>query len=412
MNSAIHSFLARPLALPDKAAKIFLLGAVFFFPISHPITYLLMALCLFAWLAAGGYRMRANALRSHAFAWSALTLVLLIFLGTFYSSGDPADIQRHVAKYAKLAFIPLAITLLQEERWRRYGLDAFALAMGITLLISMLSLFIEIPFMKGSSGKLEGNHHVFKDYIAQNLMMAFFVLTMLVKGFAEPSHRHRLVYWGLALIAIINIMAFVQGRTGYLALAVILVVFVFLQVSPRRRWQSMLAIVIAASVLLPFADGFRERIERAVHELQTHQPDKATSVGARIEMAKTSLDLIRERPLIGWGTGSYPKQFCERAITEKMCAVGGYHPHNQLLSFGVQLGLVGILAYLAFLATAIRQARYFDQSQKTLAIGLVGTLVIDSLLHAPLFLVGEAQFFILMLAVVLAQNRHHADPKD
>lgn len=371
-----------------------------------------MTLCLAAWLIAGGYRQRFDALRSHAFAWSTLLLLLLIVLGVSYSTGDPSDINRHITKYAKLAFIPIAITLLQKERWRRNGLNAFALAMGITLLISMLSLFMEIPFMKGNSGSLEGNHYVFKDHIAQNLMMAFFVLIMLVKGYAESSHGRRLAYWGVALVAIVNIMAFVHGRTGYLALAVIMGVFVFLQISPRRRWQSLLVFVIAAAVFLPFADGFRTRIAIAMEELQTHQPDKATSVGARIEMTKTSLELIRERPLIGWGTGSYPKQFCERAITEQMCAVGGYHPHNQFLSFGVQLGMVGMLAYLAFLIAAIRQTRYFSHSQKTLVFGLVGALVVDSLLHAPLFLVGEAQFFILMLAVVLAQNRYHADPRD
>lgn len=370
-----------------------------------------MTLCLASWLIAGGYRQRFDALRSHAFAWSTLLLLLLILLGVLYSTGNPSDINRHVTKYAKLAFIPLAITLLQEERWYRYALNAFTFAMALTLLISILSLFIEIPFMKGDSGSLEGNHYVFKDHIAQNLMMSIFVLTMLVKGYAESSRGHRFVYWGLAAVAIINILAFVHGRTGYLALAVILTIFIFLQVSSRRRWQSLLALIIAAAVLLPFAEGFRDRIERAMDELQTHQSDKATSVGARIEMAKTSLDLIRERPLIGWGTGSYPKQFCERAITEEMCAVGGYHPHNQFLSFGVQLGIVGMLAYLVFLATAVRQTRYFGQSQKTLAFGLIGALVIDSLLHAPFFLVGESQFFILMLAVVLAQNRYQTNPQ-
>ena len=371
-----------------------------------------MTLCLLAWLIAGGYRQRFNVLSTHAFALSSLVLLLLVLLGVLYSTGDPSDVNRHISKYAKLAFIALAITLLQEERWRRYGLNAFALAMGVTLLISMSSLFMEIPFMKGDSGSLKGNHYVFKDHIAQNLMMSFFVLIMMVKGYAESSHGRRFTYWGVALIAIVNIMAFVHGRTGYLALALILAVFVFLQVSPRHRWQTLVAFFIAAAVLLPISDGFRNRIEVGMEQLRTHQPDKATSVGARIEMAKTSLELIRERPLIGWGTGSYPKQFCERAITEQMCAVGGYHPHNQFLSFGVQLGVLGILAYLAFFITAVRQARHFSNPEKTLALGLLGILVIDSLLHAPFFLVGESQFFILMLAVVLAQIRYQPDHHD
>lgn len=135
-----------------------------------------------------------------------------------------------------------------------------------------------------------------------------------------------------------------------------------------------------------------------------------TSVGARIEMTKVSLDLMRERPLIGWGTGAYRKHFCERVSNDEVCATGGYHPHNQFLSFGVQWGLIGILAYLAFLASAIYHSRPFSRPDKILAYGLISSLIVDSLLHAPLFLVGEAQFYILMLAVVLAKTKLNRPP--
>src|SRR5690606_7174709 len=102
------------------------------------------------------------------------------------------------------------------------------------------------------------------------------------------------------------------------------------------------------------------------------------------------------------GTGSYSEEFCSRINSEKLCKIGGYHPHNQFLAFGVQLGMVGILAYVLFLASAVHHTRPLDTPQKVLGFGLIGALLVDSLLHGPLFLVGEAQFFILMLAVFLA----------
>src|SRR5690606_36936652 len=96
--------------------------------------------------------------------------------------------------------------------------------------------------------------------------------------------------------------------------------------------------------------------------------------------------------------------FCERASNDEVCSTGGYHPHNQFLSFGVQWGLLGILAYLALFASAIYHCRNFSRPEKVLAYGLISSLLVDSLLHGPLFLVGEAQFFILMLAVVLSKH--------
>lgn len=399
----MHSFFARPLPLPDSAAKIFLIAAIFSFPISQAPAHIFMALCLVAWLVAGGYRERFDVLRSNTFVWSVLALVLLILLGTSYSVGQPDDIDRHIGKYLKLAFIPVAMTLLSEERWRRRGMHAFSVAMALTLLLSMLSLFVEIPFMKGSSGSLEGNHHVFKDHIAQNLMMAFFVLIMLVKGHAEVNGTRRWLYWAVALCGMINILGFVHGRTGYVALAAVLLIFLWTCGPSRRRLHALIGLVLAGAILLPLADGFRHRMEVALAEMQSHKPEKITSVGSRMEMAYVSWGLIVERPLYGWGTGAYRTKFCEQAVTENLCLVGGPHPHNQFLSFGVQLGLIGIFAYMVFLVTALQRAWFYPRPERTLALGLLGTLVVDSLFHAPFFLVGEAQFFILMLALVLAR---------
>lgn len=361
-----------------------------------------MAFCLLAWLAAGGFRERYEILRNHAFALTVLLLVALIWMSTTYSVGDPGDIQRHLAKYSKLLFLPLAITLLQEERWRRCSLNAFSIAMGLTLLLSMLSLFIEIPIVKGTSGTLQGNHHVFKDHIAQNLMMAFFVLVMLVKGQDESNRGRRIGYWTVASIGIINVLGFVHGRTGYVALAAALGIFFCFYISPRRRIPAVVGLLIAGALMLPFAEGFRHRMEAAIEEMQTHQPEKVSSVGSRMEMAYISLELIKERPLVGWGTGAYRTKFCERAPVE-LCPLGG-HPHNQFLFFTVQMGVIGLFAYIGMLAAGLSQAWRLPPREKTLAAGLISILIVDSLFHAPFFLVGEAQFFILMLGVVLAQK--------
>jgi membrane-bound acyltransferase YfiQ involved in biofilm formation len=49
----------------------------------------------------------------------------------------------------------------------------------------------------------------------------------------------------------------------------------------------------------------------------------------------------------------------------------------------------------------VLQALRFTGEQKILAIGLIATLFADSLFHAPLFLISEAAFFILMLSILM-----------
>jgi len=403
----LHSFLATPIPVLDRFAKVCLVFAIFFFPLGHAPAYVFIGLTILAWLAAGGYIERAQALRGSAFAWAALILYGLFWAGLAYTNADTYYIGIELRKYAKLLFMLVAITLLQEDRWRKRALAAFALAMLITLILSMLSIVWHIPGLKAEVG----NRVVFKDHIIQNLMMAFFVLIMLVASRTAERTSIRLACLALAVLATVNILGFVAGRTGYVALFAILAVFIACYLPARQRWFFALLALLLGLAAFQFSDTFRQRVETAFSEYRQRNTVEATSVGARLDMIEKSIHLIQERPVMGWGTGAYPEQYCRLQPSQEMCAIGGPHPHNQFLAFGVQFGMVGIFAYLAFLASAVQRSRTYPVPQKVLAWGLIAALLVDSLLHAPLFLVGEALFFTLMLAVVLApEPRSRAIP--
>ena len=150
-------------------------------------------------------------------------------------------------------------------------------------------------------------------------------------------------------------------------------------------------------------------MELAVTEFKQQDKKELSSVGQRVEFFKKSVELIKERPVLGWGTGSYAKEFCRVAITEEWCQAGKFHPHNQFMAFGVQLGLLGIFAYCVFLWSATKLASQFSLPEKVLGISLIATLIVDSVLQAPLVLVTEAQFFTLLLALMMsAQTYNHS----
>ena len=98
----------------------------------------------------------------------------------------------------------------------------------------------------------------------------------------------------------------------------------------------------------------------AATEFQNKDSKQLTSVGQRVEFFKKSLELIKERPILGWGTGSYAQQFCRVAISVEWCQAGRFHPHNQFMAIGVQLGLLGVGVFLYFLLSAIENARKLD----------------------------------------------------
>ena len=373
-------------------------------PLSTSATNIFMALTLITWLVSGGFKERYKNLIGNKLALSAVSLYILICIGGLYAEVDTADIQFQLLKYSRLLFLAMAITLLQEEKWRDWGLYAFLISMLITLSLSLVSVVIPLEFVKGIANGTLDNHYVFKDHIAQNLMMSFFSLITLVKSRSQPVKLHSYIYLALAFASIIDIIFFVQGRTGIVSLVVNIFIFALFFTTPKNRKFWFSGILILGIILFFSSNNLQSRVELAISELKQHEKKELTSVGQRIEFLEKSIELIKERPLMGWGTGSYSKEFCRIAISEEWCQAGKFHPHNQFMAFGVQLGLLGILMYLVFLFSATKLVTRLTREEKVIGLGLISTLIIDSFLHAPLFLATETQFFILMLTIISAKK--------
>ncbi len=405
MTTAANRYLTDSPALRiDHLAKLMLVASLFFMPISTAATNVFMGLTLIFWLLAGGFRARWDALKGNWFAYATLGLFLMMCIGTVHSTGSREDILYQLHKYAKLLFMLPAITLMQEDVWRKRGLAAFGAAMLLTLVLSLASVILTVPFIRGTAVSFTENHIVFRDHIAQNLMMSFFALVLMAKGRFETTGSSRLTFYALGLLSIIDILFFVHGRTGYVSLAFNALVFVVLLSNARERTIALLAFALIAITAAQFSANFNTRINLAVTEYKEQDEKKLSSIGQRVEFLKKGIQLIKERPIFGFGTGSYHKEFCRVADTQEWCLAGGFHPHNQFIAFGVQLGIAGLLAYLAFLAVCVRQALALPSASRIMAVGLVATLVADSIFHAPLFLIAEAAFFMLLFPLFMAEK--------
>lgn len=392
------------------AARVLLVASIFFMPLSTAATNVSMGLCLLAWLASGQWQERWRMVAENRVAKLVIALFVLSCIGSFYSSASLREIGFHLNKQARLLFFIPALTLLALPVWRDRCVHAFIAAMTLTLALSVLSAAVPLPFVKGTAGGAMGNHFVFKDHIAQNLMMSFFVLVMLASGQLAKGAWTRRISLSLALLAIINILFMVQGRTGYVSLALNLVAFLLLLTSGRQRLMFVALGTALILLTLAFSAAFQQRLQVTFKEYGEREKKERTSVGQRVEFIQKSLILIGEKPVLGHGTGSFGKEFCRIAESPEWCEVGKAHPHNQFMSMGVQFGLVGILVYLGLLGSIVWSSAALSPADRMLGVGLALTLFADSLFHAPLFLVGEAQFFTLMLAVVLAAGAYRSLP--
>lgn len=172
-----------------------------------------------------------------------------------------------------------------------------------------------------------------------NLLASFTACGVLLSAllFLRLGGRYRIVF-GIALVMMGFVLHESQSQTGYLSLAVgeVLLLAVF----PAQRRTLLL-------LLLPLALGMAAGAA-ARHFLSVATVDHLTTSHVRWTVLKTSLALFAERPWIGWGVGSFAAVFLERAGPLGLSSIS--HPHNELVLWLVEGGLVGLVGALCFIA--------------------------------------------------------------
>ena len=153
----------------------------------------------------------------------------------------------------------------------------------------------------------------------------------------------------VAAIFVANIVFMATARSTLLVMAVLLLLFGFLQF----RWKGVLAVVLLAvalaSVSWVASPYLRERVTDLIEETQDYRASgAATSVGLRLEFWKKSADFVAAAPLVGHGTGTIGALFRRDSAGHRGAgAVVTDNPHNQILAVAIQLGLVGAAVLIA-----------------------------------------------------------------
>lgn len=374
-------------------------------PLGSALSNVLTAVLLSFFVLAGGHREHWRVIRGNAFALASIALFVALVVGIFWSTGERGEAIRVAEKHARVLLVVFAIALAAPKQWRNRAIAAWLLSMALTLALSYLHSVWAFPLARATREAAIGDHYIFKHHITQNVMMSVFAgacLTIAIRAYL--SGRSRLALAGLAVTALAsaNVLFFVAGRTGYLTLVAALILPPLFLFRGRMRWMALGAFALVAVSVVLFSAAPKERVHTAIEEAQAHDGTQKTSIGMRFEFAQKSLQLIGERPIAGFGTGSYSREFCRVASTPLWCQVGHYNPHNQFLFFGVQLGLLGVLALLGWIATAAYVLLRVPASERTGGFVLLTTFVIHSLLDSPLYINTEGVWYPLGLGLLAA----------
>jgi O-antigen ligase len=353
---------------------------------------ILMGLLVLCWAVSGGWRERLRRISSNPVAVAALLLFGWLLLGTLWGGGGLDDRALSIKKYANLLLIPLLISIAVDIQDRNRALLALAASLVVTLLLSLVLGLGLLPTGWLIDCDLS-NPCVFKRRITHNVLMAFGALLFAVLAWRS---RDRRVRWGWSLVSLLaasNVLLMVQGRTGYVVFAGLVILALHVLFGWRGVVGAVVILALVFSGAYHVSTSFRDRVNLTVSNVVRSGPDTVDiATKERLEFYQYTLKIIEDHPILGAGTGGFAQAY---EVHAKQAGVPvPAHPHNQYLLIMAQVGIVGIGLLLWLFVQQWRSTLIVGDSTYTLlARGLVVTMAVGCLFNSFLIDHTEKLFY-------------------
>jgi O-antigen ligase len=293
----------------------------------------------------GGWRERAP-------GWTEIALIAFVLLYALQSlySGDFEQALKNIAFF----YVPfmLLLTLLTSVDWPpRVVAGSFGIAVVLALLFAGVG-FVEYAtkhiFLNQKlieSNQFESYFRVNSLFFDPNIYGRFLALVMI--GLAAVllwPRRTRDVGVSTVVLAVLwgaLILSFSQSSIA--ALLVGLAVLAALRFGPRPVAAVGAVVVVIGLVVVLAAPGLIH-----LNTKSSRSVDKATS--GRIDLMRGGLRMFTDRPLFGFGSGDFSKEFRKREGTGRRQAASA--SHTIPITVAAEQGVPGLAAYAAVLVAS------------------------------------------------------------
>lgn len=282
---------------------------------------------------------------SHPISILCVALVVWLALSMAWSVAPFDELVEGISKYRKLLYVPLVAMLLISSRVRPWFLMNFfvigCLVVSIGSLLSSSGLLEHLigPQLPDGGWGLGGTPTKYwfhigpphvptfgRAYIAQGAFLVFsiaYLIGIFIQTQEELGRKKTFYFRAfgiiLATLVMVQVTMNLGGRTGYMLLAIgfLLWVFKLSRWRQRRRlmWLLLCAIGIVVWTISP-NKRVTERTQSLVTEVVQYQEFGAlTSMGLRLRFWEAGIRVALDRPLHGWGVGSYASVFSETLVS-------------------------------------------------------------------------------------------------
>ena len=402
--------------ISQQASFICLLIFAFFIPFGPALTNLFLFFTLVFVLLSGSLTEHMRIIWDNEISKLAIFLFALLTLGTFWSIADTNDAFRVLKKYNALLYIALLLPIFNSKIRKTIGINVFLLSMTSILALIYLMYFgvisefnIPIPGRhRPVNVTIDGG---FQTHIITNILMAFAAYIYLIRTVLNVGLKLTFNFI-LFSLATYNVLFISTGTSGQVLFAILLVLFVFQNFNKKNL--AILAMFSIFSIIIgtlqsngsPAASNIAFSVEKLTskfHELTVDSTPE--NVNARPQRFINSVKMISSDPWFGSGTGSYAAAYKEKLPEiEKITTGTKWNPHNEYLSIGVQVGVVGIFLLLFLFFNQLKAASKITTFEdRYIAQGFVVLMIIGCTANSMIMDSGESHFFAYFSALLFSK---------
>lgn len=321
-----------------------------------------------------------------------LAAVALLLLPAFYpASIDPLNVGR---LYGLIAGLLMFIVLQQmdlHDRRRELLLFLVLGAVWIEALLGWSQEYIVGPdnFM----GHQEG-YPPFGVFSQRNVMASFMATGLVLSGYLLSRFKdfsHRGFYQSVCLLTpllTVPLILILNSRTGWIGALIgslLMLLYLLSKIGLRQAvsWALMICLgVFTGFLLLNAGDG--TGLSAALSRVQSDP--------IRERMYYQALLLILEHPLLGVGLGNFESEFNSFAASLNASGIVGpngepnlSHPHNELLFWGIEGGVLPLLGMLLAAFLVLRTVFNLDTATRFAMLGLLFPIVFHTQTEYPFY---------------------------
>lgn len=317
-------------------------------------------------------------------------------------------------RHARLLTIPVIYLLIYNYGEARSVLRAFMLGQMFVVLSAWLLVWgVQVPW--ATSKWATGYNAVFGSYLEQSITQAVLIAMLWHQRHWVFGVKGRWFAVAFAAATLVHTLGFLIGRSGHLvALAVVMMALMY-ELPQRFKWAAVLVPFLVLGLAFGTSENFRDRVDHVrteVHAFST-KAEANTSSGQRLMFWQVSLLAIEQRPIFGYGAGSWNQEYKRlEAGRADPATLNVDNPHQIFLLWAVEGGILGMLLLCAvFVELALRSKALATNDARTLQ-SIVVALIISSMLNSTIFGIGIGDFFCIALGICLALVHANKQPSE